>query len=125
VIAIVCDWGGDLSIGPSGDIAVAPAHVEINQRIVRRLLTNPGDYIWHTDYGAGLGKYVGEPYSPELVEGTILNQLRYESLIASSPLPLVQTDELLQGTFIGASVTIKFQVADTGVPSFVALNPGT
>jgi hypothetical protein len=39
MIAVVCDWGGDLSVGSGGDIAVAPVQIEIQQRLIRRLLT--------------------------------------------------------------------------------------
>ena len=54
--ALFCPWGGDLSVGPGGDISVAPVEAEVEQRIIRRLLTNTGDYIWHISYGAGLGR---------------------------------------------------------------------
>jgi hypothetical protein len=124
MIALACDWSGDLSVGPSGDISVAPARMEIRQRIVRRLLTNPGDYIWHSNYGAGLGKFVGEPYSPDLVESTIAGQLRNESLIASVPAPVVRADAVSPGLTAAAAVTIEFQVVGAIMPSTVALNVG-
>jgi hypothetical protein len=113
VIAIVCDWGGDLSVGPGGDIAVAPVQTEIQQRLVRRLLTNAGDYIWHTDYGAGLGDYVGETYSSNLIEGTISSQLQYESLISVSPPPSIQISQSSAGDFSTTSVTVQYQVVGT------------
>jgi len=113
VIAIICDWGGDLSIGPGGDIAVAPIQTEIQQRLVRRLLTSAGDYIWHTVYGAGLGNYVGETYSPNLIDGTILSQLQFESLISVSPPPSVQVSQSLVGAFSTTSVTVQYQVVGT------------
>jgi phage baseplate assembly protein W len=124
LIALVCDWGGDLSVGPDGDIAAIPVQAEINQRIIRRLLTNPGDYIWHTDYGAGLGQYVGEPYSPGLVQSTIMAQLQNESLVATTPAPVVQALPPTWETFSTASVTINFQVAGTQQPASLALNLG-
>jgi hypothetical protein len=125
LIAIVCDWGGDLSVGPSGDIAVAPVQTEIQQRLVRRLLTSSGDYIWHTDYGAGLGKYVGETYVPNLIEGTILNQLQYEKLIAISPSPSVQINQSLAGDFSTISVTVQYQVTGTFTATSIVLGLGT
>ena len=54
-------WGGDLGAGNTGDIALASGTILGQQRILRRLLTNPGDYIWHTEYGAGLAQFVGSP----------------------------------------------------------------
>ena len=71
MIALVCEWGGDLSVGPTGDIGVAPVQTEVQQRIIRRLLTNAGDYIWHINFGGGLGSYIGKPYSSALIEGTV------------------------------------------------------
>jgi phage baseplate assembly protein W len=125
VIAVVCDWGGDLSVGSGGDIAVAPVQIEIQQRLIRRLLTNPGDYIWHTEYGAGLGTFVGEPCSPGLIESTILNQLQHEALIAMNPSPTVQTDQTLSGSFSTTSVTIQYQITGTSAGMSVVLPLGS
>jgi hypothetical protein len=125
VIALVCEWAGDLSVGPTGDISVAPIETEVQQRIIRRLLTNSGDYIWHTNYGAGLGSYVGEPYSPTFIEGTILSQLQYEVLVTSDPSPIVKTNQSMADSFSSAAVTIQYQVAGTLTGSSVVLGLGT
>jgi phage baseplate assembly protein W len=125
VIAVVCDWGGDLSVGPGGDIGVAPVEIEIQQRLTRRLLTTPGEYIWHTEYGAGLGTFVGEPCSPGLIESTILNQLQHEALVAMNPSPTVQTDQSLAGSISTTSVTIQYQVSGTAVGMSVVLPLGS
>ena len=124
MIALVCEWEGDLSVGPSGDIGVAPGQTEVQQRIVRRLLTNPGDYIWHASYGAGLGSYVGKPYSPTLIEGTILSQLQREILVAAHPSPTVQTTQSVAGSFSGTAVTVQYQVTGTLTGSSVILGLG-
>ena len=124
MIAVVCDWGGDISVGAGGDIAVAPVQIEIQQRLIRRLLTNPGEYIWHTEYGAGLGTFVGEPCSPGLIESTILNQLQHEALVAMSPSPTVQTDQSLAGSFSTTSVTIQYQITGTSTGMSVVLPIG-
>jgi hypothetical protein len=122
---IVCEWGGDLAVGPSGDINVAPLQANVQQRLVRRLLTNPGDYIWHTDYGAGLGGYVGQPYSPGIIEGVILNQLQLEPLVATTPAPMVQINQSATGPFSTISVNVQYQVAGTSTEHSVVLGPGT
>ena len=41
--------GGDLSASNTGDLSSAPGLLRSQQRILRRLLTNPGDYIFHPD----------------------------------------------------------------------------
>jgi len=125
MIAIVCDWGGDLLVGPGGDIGTAPVQFEVEQRLVRRLLTNPGDYIWHTTYGGGLGSFVGQPCSPALIEGTILGQLQQETLVAPDPAPTVQINQSLSGSFSTISVTVQFQVTGLSASTSVTLGLGT
>ena len=43
------EFGADLLAGPTGDLAVAAGAGLGRQRVLRRLLTNPGDYIWQPD----------------------------------------------------------------------------
>lgn len=124
MIAIVCEWGGDLAVGPSGDIAVAPVQAEAQLRIVRRLLTNPGEYIWHVHYGAGMGKYVGEPSSPSVIENDVLNQLQYENIIVASPSPSILVGQSLDGVFSATSVNIQYQVVGASEGISVVLNLG-
>jgi hypothetical protein len=125
MITIVCDWGADLSVGPSGDINVTIVQANVQQRVVRRLLTNPGDYIWHTNYGAGLGGYVGKPYSPGNIDGAILNQLQLEPLVAATPAPTVQINQSTTGPSATISVTVQYQVAGTSAENSVVLGLGT
>ncbi|MEE3500197.1 hypothetical protein [Acidiphilium acidophilum] len=47
-------FGGDLAIDAGGDLALAAGSALTEQRVLRRLLTNPGDYIWQLSFGAGL-----------------------------------------------------------------------
>ena len=50
-------WGEDLGIGPTGDLGLAAGSPQVQQRILRRLLTNPGDYIWvNWVYQSGLSQ---------------------------------------------------------------------
>jgi hypothetical protein len=125
MIAIVCDWGGDLSVGSGGDINATPVQANVQQRVVRRLLTNPGDYIWHTDYGAGLGGYVGKPYSPGNIEGLILNQLQLESLVAATPAPTVEINQSAAGPSSTTSVSVQYQIVGTSTDDAVVLGLGT
>jgi hypothetical protein len=39
-------WGSDLEFGPTGDLAVLGGSALGQQRVLRRLLTSPLDYIW-------------------------------------------------------------------------------
>jgi hypothetical protein len=124
MIALVCEWGGDLSIGPTGDIGVALVQTEVQQRIIRRLLTNAGDYIWHINYGGGLGSYIGRPYSSALIEGTILAQLRYEALVAPNPSPTFQISQSTTASFPSTALTVRYQAAGTSANASVVMGLG-
>jgi len=125
LIAIASRWEGDLSAGATGDIAVVPVQSEVQQRLIRGLLTNPGDYIWHTKYGAGLGSYVGERYSQNFIEGAVLNQLKFEPLVMATPAPSVQINLSLAGSLSTIAVAVKYQVSGTSSPDSVVLHLGT
>jgi hypothetical protein len=124
MIAVVCDWGGDLSTGPSGDILVTSVQAEVQKRIIRRLLTNAGDYIWHVDYGAGLGTFVGETFLPKFIENTILDQLEYENVIAATPPPAVQVNQAPAGSASTVSVTVQYQIAGTSTGDSIVIGLG-
>ena len=83
-------WGTDLSLGPDGDILLASSTVLGQQRILRRLLTNPGDYLWQRDYGAGLGSLVGNPAAPLHIRALIRSQIFKEAVVSHSPEPAIE-----------------------------------
>jgi hypothetical protein len=51
--------GNDLTASNTGDLQPVDTTVRGQQRVLRRLLTNPGDYIFHPNYGAGLPQWIG------------------------------------------------------------------
>ncbi len=85
------EWGGDLGVGSCGDLALSGDEAVVKQRVFRRLLTNPGDYIWHPDYGGGLSLFVGLPSSPAGIEAVVREQLGQEATVAQDPIPHVAT----------------------------------
>jgi phage baseplate assembly protein W len=105
-------WGRDLTILPSGDLLIADGTVEGEQRVLRRLLTSPGAYIWHPEYGAGLPAYVGQPANPSAMQALILANMLMEAAVASSPLPVVQVTAAPPGYL---TADIKYVDATTGV----------
>ncbi|WP_429499372.1 phage tail protein [Robbsia andropogonis] len=94
-------YGGDLDVDSTGDLALADATTTGEQRVYRRLLTNPesvdqsgetvasGDYTFHPEYGAGLGRYVGEPTRLAECKSLINEQMKLEAAVATSPRPVV------------------------------------
>jgi phage baseplate assembly protein W len=80
-------WGTDLTVGPTGDVALVTGAVFGQQRVLRRLMTNPGDYIWQIDYGAGLAKFIGQPGNASQIEAVIRSQIFKEPAVARTPEP--------------------------------------
>jgi phage baseplate assembly protein W len=86
---IFLEWGGDVGIGSTGDLALVAGSDMTKQRVERRLLTNPGDYIWQLDYGGGLGQFVGAPAQPADIESVVRAQLALETAVSTTPAPQV------------------------------------
>jgi hypothetical protein len=94
-------WGGDLSIGATGDIALASGSVLGQQRVLRRLLTNTNAYVWHPQYGASLGTFVGGLADERQITGAIRSQILVESSVARQPAPTVAAVvDVSKGLFI-------------------------
>jgi phage baseplate assembly protein W len=111
--------GGDLAVGPTGDLALADGALLTQQRVLRRLLTNPGDYIWQLDYGAGLGRFVGQPGAPAAIAGVMRAQLLKEAAVAPSPPPAVTVEAGSDGT---VDATLTYTDAATGQSSTLSFS---
>ncbi len=83
-------WSGDLSISPTGDLATSVGPALGTERVLRRLMTNPRDYIWNPDYGAGLGQFVGRPVNAASIESLIRLQMQIEVAVGQVPEPIVE-----------------------------------
>jgi hypothetical protein len=87
------------------------------QRILRRLLTNPLDYVWHPAYGAGVLRHVGDTDANlKTIEGLITSQMLLEPTVAQIPAPVVTFD------IAGDDVTANIQYTDrkTGGRQFLS-----
>ncbi len=103
-------WGGDLGTTATGDLAVVGGGPAGTERVLRRLLTNPGDYIWQKDYGAGLARFVGMPADSAAVAALIRVQMRREPAVAAEPEPVIEVQAELPGTL---SVQVRYADAET------------
>jgi hypothetical protein len=81
------EWGSDLAIGPTGDLSIVESATLGQQRVLRRLLTNAGGYIWHLEYGGGLGAFVGRAASANEIQSVIRTQMYKEATVSHSPEP--------------------------------------
>lgn len=91
-------WGADLTAGPTGDLASVSATQLGQQRVLRRLLTNPGDYIWQPDYGAGLARRIGSPVNAATLRGIIRSQIFKEAAVARTPEPVIDVVPAVDGS---------------------------
>ena len=115
------EFGADLLAGPTGDLAVAEGAAQDRQRVLRRLLTNPGDYIWQPEYGAGLGRFVGSPAAPERIRAVVRSQIFREPAVARSPEPVVEVRSDGQG---GVFVAIRYADAGSGETQSLGFSVG-
>jgi hypothetical protein len=108
------EWAGDLTVGSTGDLDAVGGPTAVTQRILRRLLTNAGDYIWNLTYGAGLPRFVGTPESDVQIGAIVRHQLALEASVAVSPashVTVFRPDGPGGGTF---EVAIRYTDASTG-----------
>ncbi|HQU01375.1 MAG TPA: hypothetical protein PLI12_02885, partial [Acetobacteraceae bacterium] len=102
------NFGADLAIGPTGDLALSSGSLLTQQRVLRRLLTNGGDYIWQISYGGGLAQFIGQPGSSGQISAIVQDQLARESRIAKTPAAQIDVAARVDGT-----VTLDIRYADS------------
>lgn len=91
-------WAGDLSISPTGDLAMIDDPVLGTERVLRRLMTNAGDYIWNPEYGAGLAQFIGLPVDEASLETTIRSQMRLEAAVSKTLEPIIAISPGIAGS---------------------------
>ena len=102
-------YGNDIQYSATNDIQLASDIDRSQQRVLRRLFTNPGDYIWHPEYGAGLPLYIGQPLSPvniDQLQTIITSQMYLEDSVAQTPAPVIN----IQTTQFGLFIQITYMV---------------
>jgi hypothetical protein len=100
-------WGSDLQVSASGDLLTSTGTQLGQERVLRRLLTNVGDYIWQLSYGAGLGGFVGQPVNTQRITAIARQQMYREAVVARSPAPVINVTSTPGGT-----VTLNIQYVD-------------
>ncbi|PUA19573.1 phage tail protein [Glaciimonas sp. PCH181] len=122
--------GGDLSLSATGDFLKVDGTIQGQQRVLRRLLTNPAtldsngnvivpaDYIFHPAYGAGLPRMVGDTLNIPKIRALIRGQIFLEACVSKNPEPII-TVTAIQG---GVSVYIHYNDAITGKPVALAFD---
>ncbi|WP_433867108.1 phage tail protein [Ralstonia wenshanensis] len=111
--------GADIGTSPTGDLGLSSADLRTQQRIVRRLITNPGEYIFQPTYGAGLPQKIGQALDVGALRGLIRSQVKLEEGVAQTPEPQVDVAAITNGVSVHIlytsaitrrPVTLKFSV---------------
>ena len=117
-------WGNDVAAAPNGDLGTVDGVSRGQQRILRRLLTNPGDafgppdYPAHPGYGAGLPRKVGAVSDAAEIKALIRGQILLEDSVARLPEPDITVTPILGGV----SVAIRYTDAGSGTPATLSFN---
>jgi len=117
-------YGQDLVVSANGDLLTAATVNLSQQRVLRRLFTNPADYIWQPSYGAGLPQKIGSPFDEASIESIVTAQMFLEDSVVRDPPPDVEVASFPNGMFIdidytesdsNAPVTLSFPVGQVGL----------
>lgn len=112
------DWSMDLQGSANGDLLTSDSVLLSQQSVLRRLLTNPRDYIWHPEYGAGLPAMIGLPMDVATVTRVIQTQMFLEDSVVRSPAPAINVQAIPNGMF----VQIEYVEADSQQTATLAFN---
>jgi len=105
-------WGGALALDATGDLLLVSGSEEGRQRVLRRLLSNPADLLFHPEYGAGLPAKVGQTTKAADLHATVRRQMFHEAVVQQDPPPAVT----VQHGYLATTIAIQYTDAETGQP---------
>jgi hypothetical protein len=105
---IYCNWQQDLGVAANGDLRAVDGMTRGRQRIIRRLMTILGEYLWHTDYGASVPARIGDTLDMALIKSVISSQIFLEDSVACSPQKQIIVNAIPYG------VTVRILYTDAG-----------
>jgi hypothetical protein len=111
-------FGGDLQLSATGDLLAVESILESNQRVLRRLLTNAGDYIWQLAYGAGLPKRIGSTINISETNSLVASQMFLEQSVVQNPAPQIATTPIANGL----EIDITYVEQDSGAPQTLSFD---
>ena len=111
-------WGTDINLSSTGDILPVSGSEEGKQRVLRRLLTNQGEYVWHPDYGAGVRQMIGQNLNISEIDAVIRGQMKLEESVSHNPEPSI-TVTPIDG---GVSVYIQYVETTTNQQAVLSFN---
>lgn len=111
-------WGGDLALDQTGDLLTSDGPRNGTERVLRRLLTNPGAYLWHLKYGAGLPGYVGMATAGTTIAAAARRQLFLDGAVSADPPPVLDVSSDGAGSLF---LQIRYADAQTAQPQTLAV----
>ena len=106
------EWRTDLQVSAQGDLRTANEFTLLKQRIVRRLITFPGEVLFQPDFGVGIGRYIDEPLNEDVyaaLKRRIIDQVYKEDLVARNPEPEIE----ISAEYEGISVLLRLWTRDS------------
>jgi len=107
--------GGDFTLDSGGNLVTVSGSSEGMQRILRRLCTNPDDYVWNSSYGAGLPAMIGDVGDVQNIQAIVSSQMALECDVDLSSSISVNVSEDEKGGFYCQIQYVS--VADGGAQS--------
>ena len=111
-------WGNDIGISSAGGLQKATGSARSHQRVLRRLMTAPGTYIFHPEYGGGLGSWVGGKIQIPKLKATIMEQLYLEESVSRTPVPVIEMTQ----NFRTLHVRITYVESDTNTQTALSFS---
>lgn len=112
-IDFLAPFGEDMALGAGSDVSILgqvgadfsfiDSRAELIQRIIRRLLTTPGEWLPFPRYGAGLRRYVNEPLTSSIafqIKADCLAQIVEEPDVVTLPAPQVNLQRIPDGIVV-------------------------
>lgn len=93
-------WNGDISGNASGDLKTVDGVTLGIQRVLRRLMTAQGEYVWHPTYGAGIPQRIGETRDDRVISAIVMSQIFLEPAVSKTPIPVITVTPILNGVFV-------------------------
>lgn len=112
--------GNDLSTSAQLDLQTVSGTLMGQQRILRRLITNPGDYVFQPEYGAGLAGKIGSPLDLPGLTALVTSQVLLEQAVAQSPPPVVSVTQAADNVSI--LVNVQYTDAPSGTSQVLNFN---
>jgi hypothetical protein len=98
-------WGGDIALSPTGDLGRVSGARRSEQRVLRRLMTVQGEYLWEPNYGGGLPARIGQTLSLPEIKTAISGQMRLEDAVSKAPPPVVNVRAITGGVAAAVQYT--------------------